>query len=97
MLTKFVATIVSRLSGLVTILTVIASTSILSTLTSSNSFATTFATSSHITIPFLCALLFVTTVSSFFGRFRAVSNANLMIRSTPWRVKIEVSVEISHG
>jgi hypothetical protein len=96
-LTKFVATMVSKDFGLSTIRQVIASTSILSTFTSGKSFATSNAISSHITIPFLCALLLVTTVICFFGLFRAVSNAKRIRRSTPWRVKIDTSVAISQG
>jgi hypothetical protein len=82
-LTKFVATIVSSDSGFSTIRHVIASTSILSTVTSGKSLATSAATSSQSTIPFRWALLFVTTVSSFRGRPRAVSKAKRMILSTP--------------
>jgi len=47
---------------------VIASTSILSQVTSGNSLATSAAISSHITIAWRCALLLVTTVSSLRGR-----------------------------
>jgi hypothetical protein len=53
MLTKLDATIVSKLSGFNTILVVIASTNILSTVTSGNSLPTSAATSSHRTMPFL--------------------------------------------
>lgn len=95
--TRLVATIVSKLAGSKTILVVIASTNILSTVTSGNSAATALATSSQSTIPFRCALLFVTTVNSLRGRFRAVSNANRMMRSTPCREKIDTSVATSHG
>lgn len=97
LLTKFVATIVSSDSGLRTILQVIASTNILSTVTSGNSLATAAATSSQSTIPFRWALLFVTTVRSFRGLLCAVSNANLMMRSTPWRVNMATSVAVSQG
>ena len=95
--TRLVAAMVSIVSGFNTIRVVMASTSILSTVTSGNSFAISAATSSHITIPFRCALLFVTTVRSYRGRFCAVSNANRMIRSTLWREKIATSVATSHG
>lgn len=96
-LTKFEATIVSIDSGFNTIRQVIASTSILSVVTSGKSFATSVATSSQRTIPFRCALLLDTTVRSFRGLLRAVSNANRMIRSTPCLVKIATSVAVSHG
>lgn len=95
--TKLVATIVSKLAGFKTIRVVIASTNILSTVTSGKSTATALATSSHSTIPFRCALLFVTTVNSFRGRLRAVSNANRIMRSTPCREKIDTSVATSQG
>lgn len=95
--TKLLATIVSSVSGFNTILVVIASTNILSTCTSGNSFPTSVATSSQRTIPLRWALLLVTTVSSFRGRLAAVSKANRMIRSTPCRLKIAVSVATSQG
>lgn len=88
---------VSILAGLNTILVVIASTNIFSVVTSGNSPPTLAATSSQSTIPFRCALLFVTTVRCFRGRLAAVSNANRMIRSTPAHENIAVSVAISHG
>lgn len=94
--TKFVATIVSKLSGFKTMRVVIASTSILSTLTSGKSLATVQAVSSQRTMPLRWALLFVTKVSCFRGRERAVSNANSMIRSTACRENIAVSVATSH-
>ena len=84
-------------SGFNTILVVIASTNILSTVTSGNSSATSAATSSQRTIPFLCALLFVTTVSIFLGLDLAVSNANRISRVMPCRVKMETSVAVSHA
>lgn len=84
-------------SGFSTILVVMASTSILSTVTSGNSLATSAATSSQSTIPFLCALLFVTTVNIFLGLDLAVSNANRISRVTPWRVKMDTSVAVSHA
>lgn len=74
-----------------------ASTNILSHLTSGKSRATSAAISSHSTMPFRCALLFVTTVRNFLGRFCAVSNAKRMSRSTPWRVKMATSVAVSQG
>jgi hypothetical protein len=74
---------VSNDFGFSTILVVIASTNILSTVTSGNSLATSAATSSQSTMPFRWALLFVTTVNNFLGRRCAVSNANRMMRSTP--------------
>jgi hypothetical protein len=95
--TKFVATIVSSDLGSNTIRHVMASTIALSHFTSGKSFATSAATSSHMTMPFRCALLFVTTVNSFLGLFCAISNANRISRSTQCRVKIETSVAISHG
>lgn len=95
--TKFVATMVSSDFGSNTMRQVIASTSILSHVTSGNSFATSAATSSHMTMPFRCALLFVTTVRNFRGRFCASSNAKRISRSTACRVKTETSVAISHG
>lgn len=96
-LTKFVATIVSKDSGFNTILQVIASTSMKSTSTSGNSFATSFATSSHRTMPLRCALLLVTTVSILRGRFWAVSYAKRRILVTACRVKIDTSVAVSHA
>jgi len=48
-------------------------------------------------MPFRIELLFVTTVSNFLGLDLAVSNANRMILSMPTRVKIAVSVAVSHG
>lgn len=96
-LTRLLATIVSMLSGFNTIRVVIASISILSTFTSGNSLATSMATSSQSTIPLRCALLFVTTVSCLRSRFAAVSNANRIMRSTPAREKMDVSVAISQG
>ena len=52
----------------ITIRMVIASTSILSQVTSGNSTATSTAISSHMTMAWRCALLLVTTVSSLRGR-----------------------------
>jgi hypothetical protein len=60
---RFVATIVSILAGFSTIRIVMASTYILSHSTSLKFFATSVATLSQNTIPFRCALLFVTTVN----------------------------------
>src|SRR6266403_326292 len=94
---RFVATMVSRLEGFPTMRVVIASTSILSQVTSGNSLATSVAISSHITMPCRWALDFVTTVSSFRGRSCASLKANRMIRVTPRRVKIAVSVPTSSG
>lgn len=95
--TRFVATMVSRLSGFNTIRHVMASTSIFSTVTSVNSLATSAATSSHSTMPLRWALLLVTTVRCFLGRFCATSNANRMMRSTACRVKMDTSVAVSHA
>lgn len=74
-----------------------ASTSILSTVTSGYSLPISVATSSHSTIPFLCALLFDTTVSNFLGRFCATSNAKRMMRAMPWRVNMDTSVAVSQA
>ena len=59
---------------------VMASTSILSQVTSGNSRATSAAISSHITMPWRCAFDLVTTVSSLRGRERASSKAKRMMR-----------------
>ena len=59
---------------------VMASTSILSQVTSGNSRATSAAISSHITMPWRCAFDLVTTVSSLRGRDRASSKAKRMMR-----------------
>jgi hypothetical protein len=96
-LTRLVATMVSSVSGLRTMRVVMASTSILSTVTSGNSLATSLAISSQRTMPLRCALLFVTIVSSLRGRFWAVSNAKRISLVTPWRVKMETSVAVSQG
>lgn len=90
--TRFVATAVSRLCGFNTFRAVMASTSIISHFKSEKSAATLAATSSQSTIPLRYALLFVATVSSSLSRLRTVSNAKLVIRSTPWRVKIDTSI-----
>lgn len=74
---------VSIVSGFKTMRQVIASTNILSVVTSGNSLATSAATSSQRTMPFRWALLLVTMVNNFLGRLRAVSKANRMMRSTP--------------
>ena len=76
---------------------VIASTSILSHVTSGNSRATSAAISSHITMAWRCAFDLVTTVSSLRGRERASAKAKRMMRSTPARVMIETSVATSSG
>ena len=65
---RLVATIVSSVCGFMTMRIVMASTSILSHVTSGNSCATSAAISSHMTIAWRCALLLVTTVSSLRGR-----------------------------
>ena len=65
---RLVATMVSRLCGFSVIRTVIASTSILSQVTSGNSFETSSAISSHITMPCRWAFDLVTTVRSLRGR-----------------------------
>ena len=72
---RLVATIVSSVPGLRVIRMVIASTSILSQVTSGNSAATSAAISSHITMPWRCAFDLVTTVSSLRGRERASAKA----------------------
>jgi hypothetical protein len=74
-----------------------ASTSILSQLTSGNSPATSAAISSHITMAWRCAFDFVTTVRSLRGRDCASLNAKRMIRITPARVIIDTSVATSSG
>ena len=76
---------------------VMASTSILSQVTSGKFCATSAAISSHITIPWRCAFDLVTTVSSLRGRERAISKAKRMMRVTPARVNIETSVATSSG
>src|SRR4051794_32043661 len=72
---KLVATMVSRLFGCSVMRTVMASTSILSQVTSGNSAATSAAISSHITMPWRCAFDLVTTVRNLRGRDRASSKA----------------------
>ena len=94
---RLVATIVSSVCGFMVIRMVIASTSILSHVTSGNSFATSAAISSHITMAWRCALLLVTTVSSLRGRDWASLKAKRMIRSTPVLVMMETSVATSSG
>ena len=94
---RLVATMVSIDSGFSTMRIVIASTSILSHLTSGYWLATSAAISSHITMPLRCAFDLVTTVSCLRGRERASSNAKRMMRSTPARVKITNSVPTSCG
>src|SRR5690242_20393550 len=96
-LTRLVATMVSRDLGSKTIRQVIASTNILSHLTSGKSLDTSSAISSHMTIPFLCAFDFVTTVRNFLSLFCASSKANRIKRSTACLVKMETSVAVSHG
>ena len=76
---------------------VMASTSILSQVTSGNWPATSAAISSHITMPWRCALDLVTTVSSLRGRERASPKAKRMMRSTPARVNMATSVAASSG
>ena len=71
---------VEAICGFITMRIVIASTSILSQVTSGNSCATSAAISSHITIAWRCAFDLVTTVRSLRGRDRASSNAKRMIR-----------------
>ena len=94
---RFVATTVSMLAGARTMRTVIASTSSLSQDTSGNSAATSAAISSHMTMPWRWAFDFVTTVSFFRGRERASAKAKRMMRVTPARVKIAISVPTSSG
>ena len=76
---------------------VMASTSILSQVTSLNSAAISTAISSHITMAWRCAFDLVTTVRSFRGRDCARRKAKRMIRSTPARVNIATSVAASRG
>ena len=76
---------------------VIASTSSLSHVTSGKSRDTSAAISSQNTMPWRCALDLVTTVRCFAGAAVATSKANRMIRSTPRRVKIAISVATSSG
>ena len=94
---RFVATIVSRVSGFIVMRIVMASTSILSQVTSGKSCATSAAISSHITMAWRWAFDFVTTVRSLRGRDWASLNAKRMIRSTPVRVNIATSVATSFG
>lgn len=49
-------------------------------------------TSSHMTMPFRWAFDLVTYVSILRGRERANSKANLAMRRTPTRVKMETSI-----
>ena len=72
---RLVATMVSSVSGFSVMRMVIASTSILSQLTSGNSRATSAAISSHITMPWRCAFDLVTTVRSLRGRELAITKA----------------------
>ncbi len=76
---------------------VMASTSILSHVTSGNSRATCAAISSHITMPWRWALDFVTTVSNLRGRERASLKAKRITRVTPARVNMATSVAASSG
>ena len=84
-------------SGFITMRMVMASTSILSQVTSLNSAAISVAISSHITMAWRCALDLVTTVSSLRGRDCASLKAKRMMRSTPARVRIDTSVATSSG
>jgi hypothetical protein len=92
---RLVATMVSMVCGFIVIRIVIASTSILSQVTSGNSVAISAAISSHITIAWRCAFDLVTTVSNLRGRDRASAKAKRKMRVTPWRVIIETSVATS--
>jgi hypothetical protein len=80
------ATMVSSVCGLSTMRMVMASTSILSEVTSGNLPATSAAISSHITMAWRWAFDLVTTVSSLRGRVRASAKAKRMMRVTPARV-----------
>ena len=88
---------VDACAGRSTMRMVMASTSILSQVTSGNCAATSAAISSHITMPWRWALDLVTTVSSLRGRERASAKAKRMMRSTPARVNMETSVATSSG
>ncbi len=68
---RLVATTTSIERGFRTMRVVIASTSSLSTMTSGNSWPTSAAISSHITMPWRCAFDLVTTVKCLRGRFCA--------------------------
>ena len=94
---RLVATTVSIDSGFMTMRMVMASTSILSQVTSGNSAAISTAISSHITMAWRCAFDLVTTVSSLRGRDCASLKAKRMMRSTPARVNIDTSVAASSG
>jgi hypothetical protein len=94
---RLLATMVSSVCGLSTMRMVMASTSILSQLTSGNSPATSAAISSHITMAWRWAFDLVTTVSSLRGRARASAKAKRMMRETPARVITETSVATSSG
>jgi hypothetical protein len=91
------ATMVSSVCGRSTMRMVMASTSILSAVTSGNSPATAAAISSHITMAWRWAFDLVTTVSSLRGRARASAKAKRMMRATPARVITETSVATSSG
>ena len=88
---------IERLAASSVMRIVIASTSILSHLTSGNSFAISAAISSHITMAWRCAFDLVTTVRNLRGRLRASAKAKRMMRATPARVIIETSVAASSG
>src|SRR5690242_5081731 len=74
-----------------------ASTSILSQVTSGNSFATSAASSFHMTMACRCALLLVTMAKSLRGRDCASLNAKRMILVTPGRVMSDTSMPASSG
>ena len=88
---------VEGLAACIVMRIVMASTSILSQVTSGNSFATSAAISSHITMAWRWAFDLVTTVSSLRGRDCASLKAKRMMRATPERVIIETSVATSSG
>jgi len=88
---------VSSVCGRSTMRMVMASTSILSQVTSGNSPATSAAISSHITMAWRWAFDLVTTVSSQRARARASAKAKRMMRVTPARVMTETSVATSSG
>src|SRR6516225_5361707 len=83
--------------GRMTMRIVMASTSILSQVTSLNSEAISVAISSHITMAWRWAFDLVTTVRSLRGRDCASRKAKRMMRSTPARVNIATSVAASSG
>src|SRR6185503_17720089 len=94
---KFEATITSIASGFSTMRVVAASTRMRSVFTPGKSFAVSWKTSSHSTMPWRCAFDLVTSVRCLRGRLLASWNANRCTRSTPERVKVEISIATSFG